>query len=1147
MSNKNRFFHLSLLKLLQGGLTATLAVVLLAFSVASNAQDTSSSIRGKVLDSSGATIAGAAVVVEDLRNGVARGYSTNSTGLFLATRLLPGGPYKVTVNGTQTVQVETISVGDIYNLTVNMQSEGAIEEIIAIGQQGDLVEVAAGPSATFNLEDLENSVAFGRDIADVYGIDPRMMIDVDEDGVGINCGGQHPRFNNTTLDGVSVGDRFGLNENGYSTAVGMPFPYDGIEQIAVELAPFDVAYSGFSACIINSVTKSGTNEWEGKAFYEMSNQGLRGDTVADNTSDFGRDSYDKSYYGFNIGGPIIEDKLFVFAAYENTDEPRFLAKGYSGQGSGEERDWMSETDYNRVISIAQSPTYNYDPGGSGGDGSQEAEKYMVRLDWNINDSHNAALIYNYFDGFQDRDSDGDDYEFEFANHYYVKGAESETYTLKLSSQWSDAFSTEFFYSNSIMNDSQVTVGDPTFADTQINVGSDVIYLGADDSRQANSLNTETDYLKLTATYLAGDHVITAGYDREEVEIFNIFVQHSRGGEYDYFDDSGSNLAACDALSAQGRHDEPTCGTSGIDKFELGRPSRIFYGSAGETNNRFDAAAQFSNVLNSLYIQDEIFFDDSNLTVVAGLRYEKWESSDTPKFHQNFFDASGMRNDASLDGIDLLLPRLGVTWGVSDELTLRGGIGLYSGGNPNVWLSNAWSNDGITNVQLGGFSGWDGEDFFGGCSDSGFPDFDPAAPCDGYDGDPNTVDPAVSFTVLPGSFDSIPLSGSGEANRDIPQQQIDAVAASTALTASPRGIVLIDPNYESPSEWKFALGGTWDMPWGGMTLDFDYMHTKGNDPAHYIDTSQRISTTSGDPNNIGYTLAGSPIYEYFQSDTFGTQARDNLMLTNSPASPTSDMISFVLSKEWDNGLSAQLGYAYVDGEDVASMVASTAGSNFTGEALLDINQTGAANSNWVVPQRITLGLYYQHNFFGDSATRISLQGYINEGQAQSYGMDSGELEGDGFNDRHLLYVPDGPTDPNVVYRWDDRNSANPTMDTDFWAFIEREGLQPGFQTRNARNTGWSNTWHLSIRQEIPMGDSMYGNFYFKIKNLGNLLNDDWGKVTDSQYFPQIVIRDLDVLAGGVMQYEEFRDVSLDRTYVNPSLWEIRVGLDVRFGQ
>ncbi len=1104
MKEKSRFVRSKLAALQRLSLAVLTACMVMALPVASNAQDTTSSIRGKILDPSGTPVGGATVVVEDMRSSTRRTLTSNNSGVFLATRLLPGGPYRVSVNGTDAVEVPSISVGDIFSVTINTAEAAAIDEIVAIGQQTALVEVAAGPSATFSLADMENSVGFSRDIADVYGIDPRLMIDIDEDGVGINCAGKHPRFNATTLDGVNQGDRFGLNDNGYSTAVGMPFPYDGIEQIAVELAPFDVSYGGFSACIINSVTKSGTNEWEAKGFYEFSNNDLRGDTVPDDPRDYSRDSYDKTYMGFNVGGPLIRDRLFFFAAYEESEEPRFLAKGYDGEGRGEERSWLSQADYDRIVAIATGPTYNYDPGPSGPDGSQETEKYMVRLDWNINDSHSAALIYNYFDGFQDRDSDGDDDEFEFANHYYVKGAESETLTFKLSSQWTDLFSTELFYSDSTMDDTQITVGEKEFADTQIEVsdGDGTVYLGADDSRQANSLDTATEYFKIAATYLAGDHVITAGYDREVVDIFNIFVQHSRGGEYDYFDDSATNSAACAALDAQGRFEDATCGLSGIDKFELGRPDRIFYGSAGVTNNALDAAAVFSNTLNAIYIQDEIFVDHLDLTLVAGLRYEFFESDDRPRFHQQFFDATGLRNDANIDGVDLLMPRFGFTWGVRDDLTLRGGVGLYSGGNPTVWLSNAWSNDGITNVQPGGFRGWNRFNF---SSETGTTD---------------------SFTILPGFADSIALTGSGRPNRDVPQGMFDFIEASTPLTAAPESMVLIDPNYKQPGEWKLALGGTWDMPWYDMTLDFDFLHTRLRDAAYYRDVSQEI---------VGQTAAGSPIYDYFGA------AEDTLMLTNSSDTATSNMVSFVLSKSWEWGLTAQLGYAYVDGDDVASMVASTAGSNFTGEALSDINEPGANRSNWSVPQRVTLGLYFNRNFFGDNATRISLQGYINEGQPQSYVMDSGQLEGDGFNGRHLLYVPDGRNDPNVVYDWDD-----PAMDQAFWDFIAREGLSPGFQERNAFNTGWSNVWNLSIRQEIPLGERMYSSLYLKIRNLGNLLNDDWGKVTDSQYFPREIIRDVNLTPTGQFEYEEFSDQSLQRTYVNPSLWEIRMGIDLNFG-
>jgi hypothetical protein len=1081
------------------------ALLVLALPVAGFAQETTSNIRGKILDPSGNPVADAAVSVEDMRSGAVRNVTSGSDGTFLASRLLPGGPYLVTVNSTKTIEVPLISVGDTYNLTVNLQTSAEIEEIVTIGQTADMVEVAAGPAATFNLADLENAVSFSRDISDVYGIDPRLMIDNDEDGFGVNCAGKHPRFNNVTLDGVSQTDRFGLNENGYSTAVGMPFPYDAIEQIAVELAPFDVTYGGFSACNINSVTKSGTNDWEAKVFYEYSNEGFRGDTIGGDTRDFSRESYDKTYIGFNFGGPIIQDKLFVFAAYEDTDEPRFLKRGYAGSGNGEERDWLSQTDYARIESIAQN-IYGYEPGGQPGDGKQESEKYMLRVDWNINDRHNAALIYNYFDGFQARDSDGDDDEFEFANHFYRKGAESETFTVKLSSQWTDALSTELFYSTNDMDDSQVTVGPPDFADMQISVGGrdGTVYVGADDSRQANKLGTTSDYFKLAANYFIGNHIITAGYDREDLEIFNVFVQHSRGGEMDYFDNSTNNDPACDALTAQERFDDILglgCVMSGIDRFELGRPSRIYYGSGGGTNVAFDAAAEFTNTNNALYIQDEIFFDNQDLTVVLGLRYEWFTSDDSPVFNQAFTTANnGLVNNSNIDELDLLMPRIGLTWGVRDDLTLRGGVGLYSGGNPNVWISNAWSNDGVTNVQSGG---WDDDEFDAETGGAG------------------------TFTILPGSADSLTLSGQQRPGFDVPQSMVDFVANTTAADANTSSIVLIDPNYEQPSEWKFALGGTWDMPWlGGMTLDFDYLHTQTNDPAFYQDVSQTI---------VGTTSAGMPIYDF-------TNGRDNLILTNSGEEPTSDVLSMVLRKEFDFGLDVLFGYAWTQAEDVSPMTSAVAVSNFDNLALSDINNPLAADSNYVVPQRFTLRLDYERAFFGDNLTRFTIFGFWNEGQPQSYVMNGGDLEGDGFFGRHLLYVPDGPSDPNVIYAasWDAAEQA------DFDAFVAREGLSPGFQSRNEHNTGWSTRFDLRISQEIPLPSDFIGRIYFKVYNLGNMLNDDWGKIVDAQFFsPEVVNVDVDGTTGQYI-FNSFSDRSVERLYVNRTLWEARLGFDVKFG-
>ena len=229
-----------------------------------------------------------------------------------------------------------------------------------------------------------------------------------------------------------------------------------------------------------------------------------------------------------------------------------------------------------------------------------------------------------------------------------------------------------------------------------------------------------------------------------------------------------------------------------------------------------------------------------------------------------------------------------------------------------------------------------------------------------------------------------------------------------------------------------------------------------------------------------------------------------------------------------------------------MTSSVAGSNFDNVALSDINNPGVGNSNWVAPQRFTLRLFYTHTFFGDSPTSISLYGWAHEGQPQSYVMNgynsvtrSGTLEGDGFFGRHLLYVPTGPSDPNVIF--------DPGFDQGaFFSWVAANGLTPGFTKRNDFNTGWTTTFNLSIRQEIPLGNDLRGTLYWKIRNLGNFLNDDWGKVTDAQFFsPEIVSAHIDDTTNQFV-FTGFRDRSIERTYIGPSLWEMRFGIDIKFG-
>jgi hypothetical protein len=1057
---------------------ALLLAALFALPGATVAQETTATLRGLVVDATGLPVPDAKIEVLDQRTGTIRNFTTNNEGAFLATRLAPGGPYTIVVNETRTVVVESISVSNIYNLTIDTGPVQLTEEIEVVGDTQNLVDVAPGPAGTFTTFEVETAPAFSRDIVEVYGIDPRINIDNEQRGFQVNCAGKHPRFNSVTLDGVSYNDRFGLNSNGYNTAVGMPFPFDGVAQVAVELAPFDVTYGGFSACNINSITKSGTNRFAGNAFYEYTSDNLRGQ-ISEEPPDF-----NEHYWGATFGGPILKDKLFFFGAYESNRQFVPLAMGHAGSGVGEEREWLSQADFDRIERIARD-IYGYDTGGMPSDGAREADKLLLKLNWSINQQHRLDAIFNYFDGFEDRASDNDPDEFEFANHFYQKGAKSQTFTVKLTSQWTNQFSTELFLSRNTMDDSQVTVGPKDFGDFQISIGGrdGVVYLGADDSRQANALDTSSNFIKLAGQYLAGRHVLSGGYERESLTIFNQFVQHSRGGEYDFFDDSPGNPPFCAGLSAQERFNNPLCDLSGMDRFELGRPSRIYYGSGGGSNDPVDASAEFTNAQNSLYIQDSYFFDQYNLTVVAGLRYEFFTSGDRPVFNQTFTTANdGLRNDSNIDGLSLWMPRLGFTWSLSDDFVLRGGVGRYSGGNPNVWISNAWSNDGLTNVQtrLNNFGG--------------------------------------SGSIFDGS---IPLTGN-EPGREtsVPSSLFNRVAGTTPEDANDSFLVLISPDYKQPNEWKFSVGGTYRLPYE-IQWDFDYLHTELRDAAQYVDLSQEV---------VGTTRAGGPIYSY-------TTGRDNFMLTNADAGASSDVFSVMFRRFWTSGLDMFLGYSYIRANDVVPMTSSVAGSNFENVALLDINNPVAGVTNYRVPHRFTLRTSFGRDFFWNSETRFTLYGVVQQGQPTTYVMGSDGLEGDPLPARHLLYVPTGVDDPNVVFA--------PGFDTTaFFAWANGEELGPGFVSRNDQHAKWTRRIDLRIDQEFPTGGDTRGRVYMKMYNLGNLLNDDWGKVWDAPFFSRQIV-DSELNDEGQYVYNAFTPREVSDEVQSRSQWEIRIGVGFRF--
>jgi hypothetical protein len=369
--------------------------------------------------------------------------------------------------------------------------------------------------------------------------------------------------------------------------------------------------------------------------------------------------------------------------------------------------------------------------------------------------------------------------------------------------------------------------------------------------------------------------------------------------------------------------------------------------------------------------------------------------------------------------------------------------------------------------------------------------------------------------------SLPITGAP--GYGVPQELYDQVAATTPDNASDSGLALIDPGFDQPSEWKVALGATWTMPWGGVQMDADWLHSETKDAALYVDLSQEI---------VGMTTAGYPIYDY-------TNGEDNFMLTNSNYSASADVLSLVISKYFDSGFDFSLGYAYTQAEDVSPMTSSVAASNFGNLAVTDINNPKPGTSNYEVPHRFTLRTSWGHEFWSDLETRVSLFGFTKQGQPQSYIMGRNNLEGDGFFGRHLLYMPTGMDDPNVVY--------GSGFDIEgFYRWADKEGLESGMQEKNAQYAKWSTRFDLRISQELPtfIGKSK-AKFYIKIYNVGNLIDDSWGHVNDAQFFTVAAVR-AHVNDAGQYVFDRFEDgASVNYLRENRSLWDIRMGLEINF--
>lgn len=906
------------MKTLRLSLVASALALGLGLTGQSMANTTTSTITGKVYGPQENPAVGTVVTITHVPSGTIKRTVVNTAGLFSAQGLRVGGPYQVKVDSDtfadQTINNVYLSLGDAYQLDVQLKQQ-QIEQISVVATAMTNNYGGDSPATTFMLEDLQQAPSINRDVKDLVRVDPRVYINEASGADGIQCAGGNPRYNSLTVDGVRMNDNFGLNSNGYPTERA-PFSFDSIDQVTVELAPFDAKYGGFTACNINAVTKSGTNQLSGGLFYDYTSDSLKGDSIEGQDIDLG--SYSEKRYGFNLGMPIIADELFLYVSYEELEGTEIFQYDAFGGDSGVTSEQLDE-----IIQISKD-IYNYDPGSMVPSMPVSDEKLLIKLDWNINEAHRANFVYNYNDGFSLAQSDGGSTRLSLSNHFYERGAEFKSYVGTLFSDWTDNFVTEVRFGQSELDNRQLSLdGDSGFGEFQVRAGNATVYLGPDDSRQANKLNYENMIFKIGGTYYFDEHTVQFGYEFEEFDVFNMFVQHNEG-EYRF---------------------------NSIDDFRNG-VARVYYGNASSHDPR-DAASTFKYNINTAYVQDEYFVTDYDLTLTFGLRYDWYESDDLPTHNDNFQQRYGFSNAQNLDGVDLIQPRFGFNWQMSDEIEVRGGIGLYSGGNPNVWISNSYSNDGITNIQV------------------------------------NTKN-----MILLGD-DAVEFVDNGTPGYAIPQSLYDAVGSGTADSSTNA----TDPNFKMPSEWKYALGVTY-------TTDDDYVLM-----ADILLSRKKDSPIISNLADVmvGTAPDGRPVY-----DSENHPFNSDLLLTNSDVDGKSDVISLSLSKTFENGFIFTAAYAYTKATDVHPMTSSVAFSNYHNVATSDPQNLSVATSNYEIPHRFTLNLRYSNEFIDGYATTLSLFGQANEGQPYGYNFHR-NTSGLGFNDtnRQLFYVP-LVDDPIVTY-------------------------------------------------------------------------------------------------------------------------------------
>ncbi len=1062
-----------------------LLLALLAFMVTSAmAQITTSGISGKI-SSNGETVIGATVTATHQPSGTVYRAVTNVDGRYTIQGMRPGGPYKVSISyigyKDKVFNNVSLNLGESQNLSCSLQEDAKqLQEVVVSGKAG-LNGTKTGAAMSINAQQIADMPSISHSIADVARLNPQLT--TNGQSGSMSFAGMNNRYNSFQIDGVMNNDVFGLTANGSNggQAGSQPVSMETIDQIQVNIAPFDVRQGGFTGGAINAVTKSGTNDFHGSGYFYGNNQDLVGRHYKNMDGTYAQpyDEEKETLFGFTLGGPIIKNKLFFFANYENSE------KSYPTQYTIDSPDVKFDPDLakdlmSKIYDLANRQGYDYATSWADKDKNVKSQKAGLKLDWNINEFNKFSVRWSYVDAKQTLGLGGIA-TLNTTDHLYDFKSKTHSFAAELQSRISPNLSNEARVSYVRVRDER-TSGQPAPSITIYKVGNGTMNIGNEYSSMANGLNQDIYTLEDNFTWFKGNHTLTFGTHNELYKFSNLFIQNLYGCYY--FDTPADFLSYYNS-----------CGTDGLGG--NGKFIKNFYFKQAnvEVTGNPRWAPEFSAAQLGFYVQDKWDVTDS-FQLTYGLRMDMPLFFDTPVENAKFNEwAAGkgydLKNNRKLASTPMWSPRVGFRWDIEKnrKYILRGGIGVFTGRIPFVWLSNNFTN---TGVQLSSYSA--------------------------------SYNPAVQLVMDPfkqtQNAENLKATGSQEIN-------------------------VFDKNFKFTQTMRVNLG--FDFNLLGIDWTAEGIFSKSLNDVYYKnlayeETGKTLSQTSY------MNWDNRPLY----TKVADAKSFNNIYAMYNTSKGYSYSLSLSAAKHFAFGLDLNASYTFTHSESVSSMTSSVAQSNWRNTHTYRFsNNPELANSAYNVPHTVKASAFYHFNW-GTNKLFTTTVGLIYQGQSGSpYSLVySGDINGDNGTSNDLIFIPtDAQVDQMKFLGTDAYTAEQQRANLKQWLattdyvkdhrgeYFERYGANLPFESHF--------DFHFGQKFGIRTGKYVHAlELTLDIMNVANLLNKDWGRTFSSGYNSEI-ISPITYKGDGVFQFANSSDMPLKYPSSYYSRWRGQVGLKYTF--